>query len=669
MNTTASSHQTPTLFAALRRFWWMVLGFAVFGAGLGFVASGLQPTKYEASARILVDQAQNQGLGGEPAPSAAVRVDPIRRLLNEVERMRSPEVLQPAAAKLGGALGTAELLAPHVSASSAPELDLLRVTGSAPTADEAARIANAVVESYTALVIGERQTAIERSITLQVDLNKRLQGEIDQLNGRLLTIQQDTTIAVQRVQRIPALVIEDVGRRLSSNPEYQQLTAQRNALIEAININARKIEDQRIVAQLARSGINVFDAARPPLEPVQPKPTRNAALAAVFGLLAGAGIAWWQADRLAPAGTSGAAEVLGAPELGELPAARSRSRRQPVDLGPSSPVAAGGRLVAAALSYRMPSGEGRTVLVTGLHHSSGRTLTVLAVATAVARTGRKVLVVDADPGVGGLSKLFSPQSRRGLDDLVRGLVSPHDVVTPVDLSGIDGIDLLPAGSAPLEFIAQGAAEDARAELAATAAGYDLVLIDAPPLAPSPVALELSRLADALVLVVPADVSAGELARARDRLQLIGARVAGFVTTLHGIDSHPLRIVQAQPAEPEKPYELPVGVVPDRDDGADRGDGADRAEPVEAAKPADDFDLEAIIRRTLSSRAKPAAPDASVGDALADRLRTGTTAVDVGRRPEPEVHQAADDVTPADPAVASHDADEAKPPADQGGARS
>ncbi len=534
-----AAQPTPSLFAALRRFWWVVLLFAMLAGGLGFFASGLQETKYEASAKILVDQAQNQGLFSE-TQGTQPKVDPIRRLFNEAERMESPEVLRPAAAALGGGLAKPELLASRVSAVAAPEFDLVRVTGTAETAEEAARIANAVVEAYTALITGERQQTIEKSIALQEDVNRRLQDEVGQIATRLRVIQQETAVDVQRT-RLPTLVAEEISRRLEANPEFQQLSGQRDSVLETINLNRRKIEQDRINAQLLQGGTNVYEPARPPPKPVQPRPTRNAAVAAVFGLLAGAGIAWWQADRLAPAGTAGAADVLGAPELGELPAAKARARREPIDLSASSETAGAGRTVAAALSYRVP-GEGRTVLVTGLHPSSGRSLAVLAVAVALARMGRKVLLIDADPGEGALSELFSMQGSKGFDDLARGMVDADEVIAPVEVPGVSGIDLLPAGAPASDFLTQGAAEDARDQVSATATRYDLVLIDAPPLSPSPVALELSSLADAVMLVIPADVSAGELGRARDRLRLIGAKVAGFVTNHHGLDSQPLHIM-------------------------------------------------------------------------------------------------------------------------------
>lgn len=113
----------------------------------------------------------------------------------------------------------------------------------------------------------------------------------------------------------------------------------------------------------------------------------------------------------------------------------------------------------------------------------GKTTTAINLATALASTGQRVLLVDCDPQGNASTGLGVPLAARELStyDVLMGEASPGDCVIP---TGISGLHILPAtidlSGAEIELAGS---EDRMTRLRDGLAGlgaYDLCLIDCPP---------------------------------------------------------------------------------------------------------------------------------------------------------------------------------------------
>jgi chromosome partitioning protein len=128
--------------------------------------------------------------------------------------------------------------------------------------------------------------------------------------------------------------------------------------------------------------------------------------------------------------------------------------------------------------------EPRVVAIANQKGGVGKTTTAVNLAALMAERGYRVLVIDADPQGNATSSLGVDKTDL-VETLYDAMLDPDGVQTLPVRDVRSGVDLYPAtpdlAAVEIELVAQHARERALARvLAATAADYDLCLIDCPP---------------------------------------------------------------------------------------------------------------------------------------------------------------------------------------------
>jgi capsular exopolysaccharide synthesis family protein len=144
----------------------------------------------------------------------------------------------------------------------------------------------------------------------------------------------------------------------------------------------------------------------------------------------------------------------------------------------------------------------RLVVFAGVEHGNGCTHTAVSVAeTLAANGGRSICIVDANFRSPAMAGMFRVNNDHGLSDalsqdgLIRSFVKPvHN----------DSLWLLPAGSLAAESANLLSSERLIARCRELREAFDIVLVDAPPLAHYADAIALGRLSDGVVLVIEAE---------------------------------------------------------------------------------------------------------------------------------------------------------------------
>ena len=514
--------ETPTLRDYLRvvgRRKWVVLQATLLVPTVALTLSLLQPPRFATSADVLLSR-QNLAatLNGNPDPYAGVQAERLAQ--TQAELAASPTVAERALAEAGVSMGSDEFLE-HASVEARPNADLLVFRVEAGDPGIAARLATAYAEAF-------------------VDYRREL----------------DTAAIVRAREGVTARLAELRSQEQESTPLYAELVDREQQLrtMEALQTSNAQ------VTRRAEQG-----------EQIQPRPVRNTILAAIIGFLMGVGMAFLaNALDTRVRDADEVAEGLGVPLLGHLPPPPRRRKEGHLAIlaDPHGGQAEAFRILATSVDFANVDIRAQVIVVTSAVEGEGKTTTTANLADALAKAGRRVVVVDLDLRRPFLDVFFDVDRSSGLTDVVVGTASIEDAVKRVALTGHAAddalahaaesravalarfglengtnqnenghadiqafLDVLPAGSVPpnpAEFLRTKAVGAALSELRTRA---DIVLIDSPPLLRVGDALALAPNIDAYLFVVRANVVRSPmLADARRLLETARVPALGFVHT-------------------------------------------------------------------------------------------------------------------------------------------
>jgi capsular exopolysaccharide synthesis family protein len=200
---------------------------------------------------------------------------------------------------------------------------------------------------------------------------------------------------------------------------------------------------------------------------------------------------------------------------------------------PHSTVAEAFRSIRTALTFS-DAGRGlKTLLMTSSIPSEGKTLVSINLAMALAKTGKRVLIVDGDMRKPRLTRILNPASRHGLSSL---LINAPDVTleTAVMDMGIENLYALPSGPIPPNPAELLGSERLGELIEEMGRHYDHILFDTPPVVHATDAAVLCQRVQGALLVVRAFSTQRDLVvRAKDIIHGARGRLVG--TILNSVD--------------------------------------------------------------------------------------------------------------------------------------
>ncbi|WP_229071133.1 polysaccharide biosynthesis tyrosine autokinase [Actinoplanes sp. DH11] len=352
-------------------------------------------------------------------------------------------------------------------------------------------------------------------------------------------------IALLTGPRVAQGVVDRLGTAVTADEVQKSLSAQVREGTDLLQISATGPEAERsrqvvttaaaVLVSLAREiGTSSDDGPAPAISIVQDAVTvedpdnllRNIGFAAVLGLLIGATAV---AVREATAKTVAEEDDLRRLGLGTVGTISIGNR--PGRAGnPDQALAEAFRRLRSLLpdltDPHRGAGRGRSVLLTGSSRKEGTTAVTCGLAIAMAETGARVAVVDANLRTPGLGRYLDLETSRGLAEVLTGDARMPDVLQ----SSLGGrVTVLPAGEHapdPGEILAS---PRLSATVRTLTERFDIVLVDSPALHGVADAAVLSQVTDSALLVVRANrTRAADVQKSMDLLQRVGGRLAGAV---------------------------------------------------------------------------------------------------------------------------------------------
>ena len=282
------------------------------------------------------------------------------------------------------------------------------------------------------------------------------------------------------------------------------------------------------VAGVGSNNISIVDAANPPQKPSSPKLLLNVALAILAGM--GLAAAYVFVREQIDQTIKDSAELktkLGISPLGAIPDADKEDVIESLK-DKKSVIWEAYLSIRTNLAFLTDHGVPRSFLLTSTRPNEGKSTSAFALASVLASTGKRVVLIDGDMRNASLHRLLSVQNTAGLSNYLSGT---DDVKSLVQGTNEFGFDSILAGPIPPNAAELLSSDRMREFVAKLQEIYDIVIVDAPPvlgLADIPL---LATAVEGVVYTVEANgVKVRDLQSALRRVRDSRARIFGGIIT-------------------------------------------------------------------------------------------------------------------------------------------
>jgi polysaccharide biosynthesis transport protein len=177
----------------------------------------------------------------------------------------------------------------------------------------------------------------------------------------------------------------------------------------------------------------------------------------------------------------------------------------------------------------------KTILITSSVPLEGKSTIAASLARQSARSGLKVILIDADLRRLRLHEVIGLPNQNGLSEVLTGRADPESAIKRDEKSGLD---FLPAGVGVVSPPDLFRSSTMKILLEETAAYYDLVIIDSPPLAAVSDSFALSGIVDKTVYVIRWEQTPRNVALAGIRQMVeAGADIGGIIVSRVDVKKH------------------------------------------------------------------------------------------------------------------------------------
>jgi len=357
------------------------------------------------------------------------------------------------------------------------------------------------------------------------------------LTGRLSGLDADLASLDDEIGR--------VQQSLGELPEEERRLAdplrRMSAHAEIVKFLLSRQQEAEISRASTVASADFIDPAAPPLEPSGPSLPLHVMLGLLCGMAASFGLAF--AKESLGRGVFTAAELESITELpvfGTIPDFRhgpfrvrtAQATFVPLRDDPEGPVAEAYRSLRANLKFALTGDKQiQTIAATSCTPGEGKSMTNIGLALSFARTGKRVLVVDADMRLPSVHTYLGVALSPGLSDVLSERAPWHACV---HRAVEPNLDVIGAGRQPPNPSDLLGSTTFVALLTQLRTEYDFIVFDVPPaLAVSDIDSVAAQL-DALLLVAKSNKVASHIvAAASRRLRQVGANLIGTVLNAVG----------------------------------------------------------------------------------------------------------------------------------------
>ncbi len=394
---------------------------------------------------------------------------------------------------------------------------------------ELAQLRTKYLDKHVDVVAKEKQAAAlqgtaRREIQNIASSVRKQLDEIETTEAGLVTALEEVRAEQQRISDIAL--------------EYARMQEGRNAVKETERLFSKRLSEMSEASRFEGNNVRVLEEAILPAAPISPRRSIVLAGSALLGFILAFAFAllvdyadstikdWRDVEERLGYKVLGVIPVIGGRHTRNLTPEERRKRDLYIHENPTSQVAEASRSLRTNLLFMASTRRLDVLLVTSASPSEGKSMMATHIATSVAASGSRVLLVEADMRRPRLAGSFGVEDEVGLSSALVG----HDSVERyTQRSGIPNLDVMTCGPIPpnpSELLHTPRFLELLHEMKQR---YDTVIFDSPPLLPVSDALVISQhVGGVLVVVRSGQTSRHGLRHALRGLRGVQAPVLGVV---------------------------------------------------------------------------------------------------------------------------------------------
>ena len=383
-----------------------------------------------------------------------------------------------------------------------------------------------------------------------------------------LFLTQSVTLETQKAQ-LEQQVAEAGAKYTAEHPVMQQMNAQLGAInkkIGELNATLKELPDlQRRYLQLYREvevkqqlytallnsyqqlriakageigNVRIVDTAVEPIEPIAPKKLQILILSIFLGGFLGTLLALLR--NMMRSGIKDSTQIeneLDLPVYATVPRSPvQESRINILKKKKNIPILAvknsddiaieSLRSMRTAIHFALSSARNNLITISGPAPEVGKSFISTNLATILAQSDKRVLIIDADLRRGYLHKYFNLDTQPGLTELLNGQQSLDTVIRPTEVPGLSVISRGKSPANPSELLSSNQFKNLLEQMSEK---FDHVIIDTPPVLAVTDGIIISQYTGVnLVIARYAKTQMKELELTLNRFEQAGVKVNGFI---------------------------------------------------------------------------------------------------------------------------------------------
>lgn len=390
----------------------------------------------------------------------------------------------------------------------------------------------------------EKRAVVESEYREQLETRQGEFPEVRQTAARLAEIDRQITTLARNIRdsvrsqyevarRQETQLLAQLDTLKSSTLVEQNQTIQLSILRREADTNRQQYESllRRFNQLNAESGVQannlvVVDRAVPDPNPAWPNTLLNVILSLALGLIISAVYLLIQNQLFDKVRSSvDVTDRMKQPLLGVIPTVADINEA----LGDQkSEFNEAFNVVRTSLSLSTGGGVPRTVVLTSVQPSEGKSSSCISLASAFARLGKKVLIIDLDLRRPNVHRLLNLPNKSGASTILSGQSGYADQVRQTEIANLFAITSGPQPPVPTDLLVSDRLNQLLSELRDA---FDLVLVDSPPVLALADAGILAGKVDATIFVIESGRNGKRAVEtAIGRLKRNGAHVAGVLLT-------------------------------------------------------------------------------------------------------------------------------------------